>query len=146
MKINLISKVGLVLIALGLAIFGGFAIWAKGIRTKVLELPMPIKAASVSQDFSVHYDALYTMTAQFDHTVTPDVARCLLGERKSALHPDLVCTDIPPLLKFTWAVNSDGKNLGTGSSAHLGSTWLEENILKVTQPISRCHLHESGST
>ena len=42
MKVTLTAKAGLVLVGLGLLIFLGFAIWAKSIRTTVLDIPMPM--------------------------------------------------------------------------------------------------------
>jgi hypothetical protein len=132
MKLTRISRIGLALIGFGLLIFLGFAIWVKSIRTAVLVVPFPMKAEAVSKDFSVDYDAIYTMWVQFDRTVSREGAHCLLGAQKSGLDADLNCKDLMPLLKFSWALGRDGKNGAIGSSSDVGSSSTEDNSLKVS--------------
>jgi hypothetical protein len=122
MKLTRISKAGLVLIVLGLLIFVGFAVWAKSIRTTVMDIPVPMRAEAVSRDFAVDYDAIYTMWVRFDRGIPLDAARCLLGAQKSELHADLNCKNTLPLLKFSWELSRDGKNGAEGSSADMGSS------------------------
>jgi hypothetical protein len=114
MKPIRVSKIGLVLAGFGLLIILGYAIWAKSIRTTVLDIRVPMKAEAVSQDFSVDYDALYTMWVKFDRSVSLHEGRCLLGAKKSELDADLDCKDFAPLLKFAWALSRGGKNGATG--------------------------------
>jgi len=132
MKLSRVSRIGLVLIGFGLVILLGFAIWVKSIRTTVLDIPVPMRAQAVSKDFSVDYDAIYTMWVQFDRSVSRDGALCLLGAQKSELHVDVACKDLAPLLKFSWSLSRDGKNGATGSSADMGSGSTEDNSLKVS--------------
>jgi hypothetical protein len=122
MKLTRISKAGLLLIVLGLLIFVGFAVWAKSIRTTVMDIPVPMRAEAVSRDFAVDYDAIYTMWVRFDRGIPLDAARCVLGAQKSELHADLDCKNTLPLLKFSWELSRDGKNGAEGSSADMGSS------------------------
>jgi hypothetical protein len=132
MKPTRSSKIGLVLIGCGLLVLFGFAIWLKSIRTTVLDISVPMRAEAVSKDFSVDYDALYTMWVQFDRRASLEGAHCLLGAQKSELNADLDCEDLLPLLKFSWALGRHGKNGAMGSSADVGSSSTEDNSLKVS--------------
>jgi hypothetical protein len=132
MKLIRVSKIGLVLVGFGLLIILGYAIWAKSIRTTVLDIRVPMKGEAVSQDFSVDYDALYTIWVKFDRSVSLHEARCLLGAKKSELDADLDCKDFAPLLKFAWALSRDAKNGATGLSDDLGSSSTEENSQNVS--------------
>jgi hypothetical protein len=126
------AKAGLVLTGLGLLIFLGVAIWLKTIRTTLVDIPMPMRAEATSKDFTVDYDGpIYTMTVQFDRSVPPTTARCLLGGGKSELRPDLDCTNTAPLLKFSWELIHDGQIGGTGSSADMGSISTTDTALNV---------------
>src|SRR5258708_1031119 len=132
MKLTRISKAGLVLIALGLLIFVGFAVWAKSIRTTVVDIPVPMRAEAVSRDFVVDYDALYTMWVRFDRSIPLDTARCLLGGQKSELDGDLDCKNTAPLLKFFWQLSRDGKNGAEGASTGMGSSSTADGALNVS--------------
>ena len=132
MKVTLTAKAGLVLVGLGLLIFLGFAIWAKSIQTTVLDIPMPMRTETVSQIFSVDYNAIYTMWVQFRPSLPPPTAHCLLGKRNSELDADLNCTKTAPLLKFSWTLSRDGQTGETGSSAETGSSLTEGGSLKVS--------------
>jgi hypothetical protein len=132
MKFTRVSTLGLALIGLGLLIILSYAIWAKSIRTIVLDVPVPMRADTLSQNFSVDYDAIYTMRVRFDRGIPADFARCVLGAQKSQLGPDLDCKTIAPALKFSWALSRDGKNGGTGSSEDAGSSSMTEDSLDVS--------------
>jgi hypothetical protein len=132
MKLTRLSTIGLVLIGFGLLIFLGYAIWAKSIRTTVLDIPVPMKAEAVSQDFSVDYDALYTMWIKFDRSISPHEAHCLLGAQNSELNTELDCKDFEPLLKFSWELSRNGESGATGLSNDLGSSSMEDNSLNVS--------------
>jgi hypothetical protein len=55
------------------------------------------------------------MVARFDRSVSETTARCLLGATNSDLYPELDCSGIAPLLKFTWELRRDGQFGGSGS-------------------------------
>lgn len=132
MKLARISKVGLMLTVLGLLIFFGYAIWAKSIRTTVMDIPLPMKAETIAKEFNVDYDALYTMWVAFDRSISREASHCLLGGRKSELDENLDCKSTAPLLNFSWELSRDGKSGGTGSSADTGSSSTTRDSMDVS--------------
>jgi hypothetical protein len=132
MKLTLISKAGLLLIALGLLIFMGFAVWAKSIRTTLMNISVPMRAEAVSRDFVVDYDAIYTMWVRFDRSIPLDTARCALGAQKSELDADVARKNSSPHLKFFWQLSRDGKNGAEGSSADMASSSTADGSLSVS--------------
>lgn len=150
MKLTLPGKIGLGLLALGLATFLAVAIWLKTVRTTLMDIPMPMRAGVTSKDFAVDYDGpIYTMEVQFDRSVSDTTARCLLGATKSELRPDLDCTGTAPLLKFSWELRRDGQFDGSGSSADMGSISRISGgplVMIVGFPASRKHRYEATLT
>ncbi len=51
MKLTLAGKIGLGLLVLGLATFLAVAIWLKTVRTTLMDMPMPMRAAVTNRDF-----------------------------------------------------------------------------------------------
>jgi len=132
MKLTRSAKAGLVLLAIGLSIFLAVAIWLKTTRTTLVDIPMPMRAEVTRKDFSVDYDGpIYGMVARFDRSVSETTARCLLGATNSDLYPELDCSGIAPLLKFTWELRRDGQFGGSGSSANMGSVSKMDGALRV---------------
>lgn len=147
MKPTLPAKIGLGLLVLGLATFLAVAIWLQSVRTVLMDIPMPMRAAVTSKDFAVDYDGpIYVMDVQFDQSVSDSTARCLLGATKSELRPDLDCTGIEPLLKFSWELRRDGQYDGSGSSADMGSISRiggRPRVMIVGFPASRKHRYKA---
>ena len=102
------------------------------IRTTVLDIPVPMKAETVSRDFSVDYDALYTVWVKFDRSVSLHEAHCLLGGGKLEIDADQNCREFAPLLKFAWTLSRNGTGEATGLSDDLGSSLTENNSLNVS--------------
>jgi hypothetical protein len=132
MKFTRISIFGLALVGLGLLIILSYAIWAKSIRTIVLDAPFPMGTDALNQNFSVDYDAIYTMRVRFDRSVSADFARCVLGAQKSQPGAEIGCKSIAPALKFSWALSRDGKKGFTGSSENAGSSSSTKDSLDVS--------------
>jgi hypothetical protein len=142
MKLTRTATAGLVLAGVGLLIFLSFAVWLESIRTTVVDIPMPMRAEATSKDFTVDYDALYTVWVGFDRSVLPGAAKCLLGGRTLGFNAELECKNTAPLLKFAWELRRDGQSGGTGSSADLGSSLTADNKLNVdivTFPAQKKH-------
>jgi hypothetical protein len=84
MKLSRTSKVGVFLLTAGAVTLLGVAIWFKTTREILADFPMPMRAETVSRDFSVDHDGpLYTMRVHFGSAVSETTARCLLGATKS---------------------------------------------------------------
>jgi hypothetical protein len=121
MKLTRVAKSGLALIVVGLLIFLSIAIWLKTVRTNVVDIPMPLRGQSATQDFTVNFNGLYTVWVRFDPTTRQPTADCLLGRPQLEVTADSDCKNIAPLLNFAWKLNYDGQNIATGSSAVIGS-------------------------
>ena len=144
MKLSRVSKLGIVVAVVGVVLFIGTAVWLKSIRTTVADIAISQTPATITKDFTVDYDALYTLSIRLDPSVSQDTATCLLGGEKSPLHAGVDCKDIPPLLGFTWQLSRDGKVIGTGTSAEMGSSSSVSGPLDVTIvsfPARRNHLY-----
>ena len=104
MKLPRAAKIGLVVTAVGVLIFLGVAIWMKTARTTVADFPIPMHPGTISHDFTVDYDAIYTMSVQVDRNIPATTASCLLGGHKSEVETAMARKNTPALLKFSWVV------------------------------------------
>jgi hypothetical protein len=146
MKLSRTSKVGVFLLTAGAVTLLGVAIWFKTTREILADFPMPMRAETVSRDFSVDHDGpLYKMRVHFGSTVSETTARCLLGATKSDRYPDLDCSNITPGLKFSWELRRDGQTGGSGSSANTGTVLTRDGVTQVAIvafPAQRNHRYE----
>jgi len=132
MKLPRAAKFGLVVTAVGVLIFLGVAIWMKTARTTVADFPVPMHPGTISQDFTVDYDAIYTMSVQVDRNIPATTASCLLGGHKPEVDMAMACKNTPALLKFSWELSRDGQAGGTGTSAEMGNSSFTDKTLDIT--------------
>ncbi len=146
MKLSRTSKVGVFLLTAGAVTLLGVAIWFKTTREILADFPMPMRAETVSRDFSVDHDGpLYKMRVHFGSAVSETTARCLLGATKSDRYPDLDCSNITPGLKFSWELRRDGQTGGSGSSANSGTVLTRDGVTQVAIvafPAQKNHRYE----
>ena len=146
MKLSRTSKVGVFLLTAGAVTLLGVAIWFKTTREILADFPMPMRAETVSRDFSVDHDGpLYKMRVHFGSPLSETTARCLLGATKSERYPDLDCSNITPALKFSWELRRDGQTGGSGSSANAGTVSTRDGVTQVAIvafPAQRNHRYE----
>ncbi len=146
MKLSRTSKVGVFLLTAGAVTLLGVAIWFKTTREILADFPMPMRAETVSRDFSVDHDGpLYKMRVHFGSAVSETTARCLLGATKSDRYPDLDCSNITPGLKFSWELRRDGQTGGGGSSANSGTVLTRDGVTQVAIvgfPAQKNHRYE----
>lgn len=122
MKLTKASKIGVLFLALGLGTLLAVAVWLETAREILADVPMPMHATTVKQQFTVDHDApIYTLEVRFDGAVSDTDARCLLGAKDSELRPDLDCGSIAPVFRFIWELRQDGQIVGSGSSAKVGT-------------------------
>lgn len=122
MKLTKSSKIGVLLLALGLGTLLAVAVWLETAREILSDVPMPMHATTVKQQFIVDHDApIYTLEVRFDGAVSDTAAKCLLGAKDSELRPDLDCGSIAPVFRFMWDLRQDGQIVGSGSSARVGT-------------------------
>ena len=144
MKLSRVSKSGIVVAGVGVVLFIGTAVWLKSVRTTVADIAVTQTPGTITKDFTVDYDALYTLAIRLDPSVSPDTATCLLGGEKSPLYAGVDCKDTPALLGFSWQLSRDGKVVENGTSAEMGSSSSVSGPLDVTIvsfPARRNHLY-----
>jgi len=65
MKLSRTSKAGALLLTTGVVTILGVAIWLKTTRETLADIPMPMRAGTISRDFAVDHDGpLYEMKVQ----------------------------------------------------------------------------------
>jgi len=140
------SRVGAFLVTAGVVTLLGVAAWLKTTREIFADIPMPMRAETISRNFAVDHDGpLYEMKVHFDGAVSETTARCLLGATKSDRYPDLDCGNIQPVLKFSWELRRDGHTGGSGSSADTGTVLTRDRITQVMVvafPAQKHHRYE----
>jgi len=125
MKLTKASKIGVLLLALGLGILLAVAVWLETAREILADVPMPMHATTVRQQFTVDHDApIYTLEVRFEGAVSDADARCLLGAKGSDVRPNLDCGSIAPVFRFTWELRQDGQIVGSGSSEKVGTVLI----------------------
>jgi hypothetical protein len=111
--------VGFVVLAVGVLIVAGTAVWLKMVRTTVADSPISFRAGTIRQEFTVDHDGIYVMSVRFNQNISRAKAACFLGGQE--LDQSLDCKDSPPLLKFSWQIFGDGQIGSNGTSAVTGS-------------------------
>ena len=127
MKLAHTAKAGLVVVAVGVLIVAGVAIWMKTIQATVAEFPISAGLGTAKKEFTVNYDAIYFISVRFDPSVSLVTASCLLGGQES--DPSLECAGTRPALKFSWQLFCDGQPCGTGTSARMGSRSTKGEVI-----------------
>src|SRR6266403_2662346 len=100
MKLAPTAKSGLVVVAVGVLIMAGVALWMKTIQTTITEFPISAGVGTAKKEFTVNYDAVYFVSVGFGPSVSLATASCLLGGQES--YPSLECAGTPPSLRFSW--------------------------------------------
>lgn len=120
------SKVGLALLVLGLAVYGGWSWW---LRTRNL---VPVNLAIASSDkpnittqFQPNFDGLYFLEIEAQKSIPLDALHCLMGVEADATR----CKDLPPEIDARWSVASLGHEVTHGSSRELHSLPPETNTV-----------------
>jgi hypothetical protein len=123
------TKAGLALVALGLAIYGGWSWWLKT-RNFV---PVNVAIASsekpnITAQFRPNFDGLYLIEIEARKSMPLDMLHCLMGVEADATR----CKDFIPAIDANWSVASNGKEIAHGSSSELHSLRPEsETVTRV---------------
>jgi hypothetical protein len=112
------TKAGLALIALGLAIYGGWSWWRKT-RNFV---PVDVAIGSshkpkLTAQFRPNFDGLYFIEIEAQKNIPLDTLHCLMGVEADATR----CEDLEPVIDARWSVASNGQEIAHGSSSELHS-------------------------
>ena len=68
------------------------------------------------------------MEIEVERKFPHETLQCLLGLRDD-IHQEGQCSDMDPVLNFTWKLSSDGQNIQTGSSAKIvGGSYTDATV------------------
>jgi hypothetical protein len=111
--VQLKTKSGLALVALGIAILGTWNLWTKSRRLVPLDLPLPLAAAqTITSYFKLNFDGLYLIEIEATKTMPLDTLDCLMGVEADPAR----CKDAPAAIAGTWILSRDGQEYRRGTS------------------------------
>jgi hypothetical protein len=116
--VQLKTKFGLGLLALGIAIFAAWNLWIKTRNLVLVNLPVSLFAGeTISCEFKLNFDGLYVIEIDAEKTLPLDTLHCLMGVEADAAQ----CKDIPPVLGAAWILSRNDQQVSHGSSWELHS-------------------------
>ncbi len=116
------TKSGFALLALGIAILGAWNAWTKSRRLVPVDMPLSLAAAEpITSDFKLNFDGLYLTEIEAQNTIPLDTLHCLMGVEADPAR----CKDAPPAIAATWILSRDGQEYRRGTSAEPHSATAE---------------------
>jgi hypothetical protein len=107
------TKAGLALIALGVSILGTWHWWSGTRNLGPVNVPVPSDAGqSVTSEFKLNFDGLYLIEIEAEQTIPLDVLHCLMGVEADPVQ----CKSTLSVINATWVLSSQGREIGQGSS------------------------------
>jgi hypothetical protein len=121
---QLLKKIGLGLVALGIGIFAAWSLWTKTRNFVPVDIPVSLAAGqTISAEFNLNFDGLYFIEIEAEKTGSLDTLHCLMG-----VEPDAVqCKGIAPAIGATWTLSSNGQELRHGSSLETHSAPVQSD-------------------
>lgn len=136
--------VGLIFLALAIALFATWDVWIST-RTEVpVDIPVAMAVGHVhTPEFKVNLSTTYIVEIEVKKTIPFDTLNCLLGLGMMTMSSDLQeCPDRPSVVKASWTLTSGGRLVASGSSDdHRYGGWGNDSI---SRELGRFH-SESGS-
>lgn len=113
------TKAGLLLVAVGIAIYAGWNMWIKTRRLVPLDVPISWSAGqNVYSTFRLNLGAMYLIEIKAEQTIPPGQLNCLMGVEGNPTD----CKGMPSALDATWTVSCEGVDVARGTSAQPHST------------------------
>ena len=110
------TKAGLALVALGLGILGAWDWWTKTRIFTPLRVPLPLTAGeSISPEFKINYDATYLIEIEVQKTLPSETLHCLLGLEADTTR----CKELPLPVALSWTLTNKDQVIKRGSSSEL---------------------------
>lgn len=107
------TKFGLALIALGIGIFVAWDLWTHSRNlTPVNKTVSLVADRTITSDFWLNFDGLYLIEIEAEKNLPPDMLHCLLGVDADAAK----CEEFQPVLEANWVLSSGGRELSRGST------------------------------
>jgi len=124
--VQLTTKAGLVLVALGVGIFSAWHWWTKTRNFVPVNIPVSLAAnQSITAQFKPNFDGLYLVEIDAQKTLPPDTLHCLMGLEADPAR----CKGLPSAIAANWILSSEGQELKRGSSVDLHSVPVESQIV-----------------
>jgi len=124
--VQLTTKAGLVLVALGVGIFSAWHWWTKTRNFVPVDIPVSLAAnQSITAQFKPNFDGLYLVEIDAGRTLPPDTLHCLMGLEADPAR----CKGLPAAIAANWILSSEGQELKRGSSVELHSVPVESQIV-----------------
>ena len=112
--VTLKTKVGLVLVAVGFAIYAGWYAWVKTRKLVPLNIEVSWSAGqNVHSTFRLNFSGMYLVEIEAEQTIPVEQLHCLMGVEGNATE----CKGIPPAIAATWMISSEGLAVARGTSA-----------------------------
>jgi hypothetical protein len=123
------TKFGLLLVALGIGLFVVWTLWTKTRDFVPVNVPVSLLAGqSVTEDFRLNFDGLYLIEIEAEKTIPLNILRCLMEVEAGQAE----CKYIPPAIEAAWAISSKGLEIAHGSSLQLHSAPVQtETVVRV---------------
>jgi len=107
------TKFGLGLVALGIGIFAAWSLWTKTRNFVPVDVPVSLAVGqTISAEFNLNFDGLYLIQIEAEKGIPLGTLHCLMGVEADAV----ACKDIPPAIGASWILSSNGQELRHGSS------------------------------
>lgn len=123
------TKSGLTLVALGIGIFAAWSLWTKTRNFVPVEHPVSLSPGqSITSEFKLNFDGLYLIEIEAEKTIPVDTLQCLMAVEADPVQ----CKDVPPALGAVWILFGDGQVVSHGSSLELHSAPVQaDNVARV---------------
>jgi hypothetical protein len=117
MRLRRIIKTGLLLMLLGVCLFGGWMLWLVTRVRYPIDLPVSMSVGHIrTPEFRVNLEALYLIEIGAETKNIPsDTLFCLLGYKVEPRY-QAMCANTPSVVKGSWTLRSDGKVIASGST------------------------------
>jgi hypothetical protein len=112
--VQLKTKSGLALVALGFAILGAWNLWTKSRKLVPVDTAMPLAAPKpITSEFNLNFDGLYLIEIEAQKNIPLATLHCLMGVEADPAR----CKDAAPAIAATWILSRNGQEYRRGTSA-----------------------------
>jgi len=121
---------GVVMIAAGLALFGGWVLWSETRSWRPVDMAISLSKGHIrTPEFKTNLGTLYTIQIEVTKNQPFDAISCLLGIRGTTSEG---CMNTPSVIHVSWILRSQGVVIARGSAAEEnGGIWMNDAIARL---------------
>jgi hypothetical protein len=113
LRVQLKTKFGLALVALGIAVAAAWNMWTRTRNLVPADLPVSLAVGQpATSNFTLNFDGLYLIQVEAQPVLPPNQLHCLLGVDANPVK----CGSTQPVLGANWVLSSAGQEIRRGSS------------------------------